>query len=142
MNIIVQNRRDLGFPILDLDVRITHYEEFGYITVFFIYLQYYFIEVKLLAQIWEIKRRFRDFDSLNRKVVFIGIMSTNTQQLRRELGFELEDGLPILPPKRFFYNKEKEFLFNRMKSLNEYLQALISMYEAIAHPTQIGRAHV
>ena len=51
------------------------------------------------------------------------------------MGFELEDGLPILPPKRFFYNKEKEFLFNRMKSLNEYLQALISMYEAIAHPT-------
>ena len=35
MNIIVQNRRELGFPILDLDVRITHYEEFGYITVFF-----------------------------------------------------------------------------------------------------------
>jgi hypothetical protein len=33
MNIVVHNRRNLGFPIMDLEVQITHYEDEDYITV-------------------------------------------------------------------------------------------------------------
>ena len=33
MNIIVHNRRNLGFPIMDLEVQITHYKDEDYVTV-------------------------------------------------------------------------------------------------------------
>ena len=47
----------------------------------------------------------------------------------------LKNDLPALPPKRLFYNREQQFLENRMRGLNEYLKMLIGMYEAISHPS-------
>lgn len=57
------------------------------------------------------------------------------KKLKYELDTKLANSLPILPPKRFFYNKEREFLEERMRGLNDYLKSLITMHEAIDHPT-------
>jgi len=52
-----------------------------------------------------------------------------------ELNPRIRKNLPLLPPKRMFYNKEKEFLEDRMRSLNEYLKLLISIHEVVEHPS-------
>ena len=112
--IVVQNRRNVEFELADLDVQIReHVEERG--------VTYYLIELKILAQIWKLKKRYSEFDSLN-------------TTLRKNLGPRIAHSLPTLPPKRFFFNREPVFVQERMKALHKYLKQLILIYEAIESP--------
>ncbi len=55
--------------------------------------------------------------------------------MRAELDPRPASNLPMLPPKRIFYNKEKQFLEDRMHGLNDYLKSVITLHEAIEHPS-------
>jgi len=61
MNIVVQNRRNLEFDLADLDVYVKEFIDDNSII-------YYLIEVRLLAQIWILKKRFSDFDKMHTRV--------------------------------------------------------------------------
>ena len=61
MNIVVQNRRNLEFDLADLDVYVKEFIEDNSVI-------YYLIEVRLLAQIWILKKRFSDFDKMHTRV--------------------------------------------------------------------------
>ena len=63
MNIVVQNRRNLEFDLADLDVYVKEFIDDNSII-------YYLIEVRLLAQIWILKKRFSDFDKMHTRVCF------------------------------------------------------------------------
>ena len=51
-----------------------------------------------------------------------------------DLDWRAAENLPELPPKRMFYNKEAEFIKDRMKLLSKYLKFIILIYEAIENP--------
>ena len=114
MNIRIKNRRNLEFDLADLEVLIKDYiEENGAIL--------YLIEVRMLSQIWILKKRYKDFDKLHKRLV-------------NDMEFRAADNLPELPAKRMFYNKDIEFLKERQKLLNKYLRFIILIYEAIDSP--------
>jgi len=48
--------------------------------------------------------------------------------------YRAADNLPDLPAKRMFFNKENEFIKERLKYLNKYLKFIILIYEAIENP--------
>ena len=64
MNIVVQNRRNLEFDLADLDVYVKEFIDDNSII-------YYLIEVRLLAQIWILKKRFSDFDKMHTRVFYL-----------------------------------------------------------------------
>ena len=63
MNIVVQNRRNLEFDLADLDVYVKEFIDDNSVI-------YYLIEVRLLAQIWILKKRFSDFDKMHTRVTY------------------------------------------------------------------------
>ena len=63
MNIVVQNRRNLEFDLADLDVYVKEFIDDNSVI-------YYLIEVRLLAQIWILKKRFSDFDKMHTRVIY------------------------------------------------------------------------
>ena len=69
---------------------------------------YYTVEVALF-QIWFLKKRYSDFDELHRK-------------LRRDLDPITAENLPKIPEKKFFFNKNADFLYSRMRNLHDYLK--------------------
>ena len=75
----------------------------------------------MLSQIWIRKRRYNDFDKMHKRLL-------------NDLEYRAADNLPELPPKRMFFNKEAEFVRERLKLLNKYLKFLILIYEAIENP--------
>ena len=99
MNIIVQNRREIEFDLADLEVCIKDYiDSNGYIvSSHLLTLQYYLIEVRLLSQIWILRKRFSDFDKMHKR-------------LMQDLEFRAADNLPDLPPKRLWGNKNIDFI--------------------------------
>ena len=112
----------------DLDCVIKDYvEDQGTVVSFFkifklyFWLQYYLIEVRLLAQIWILKRRYSDFDKMHNRLL-------------DDLDYCAADNLPDLPAKRMFFNKDQEFVKERHKLLNKYLKFIILIYEAIENP--------
>lgn len=131
MNIRIKNRRNLEFDLADLEVLIKDYiEEQGaivsnnlpsYFLIFIKYYQWYLIEVRMLSQIWILKRRFKDFDKLHKRLV-------------NDMDFRAADNLPELPPKKWVNNKEIDFIWERQKLLNKYLRFIILIYEAIDSP--------
>jgi len=78
------------------------------------------IEVRLLSQIWILKRRFRDFEKMHKRLL-------------ADLDFIASENMPDLPPKRMF-NKGVNFIVDRQKNLNRYLKFIILIYEAISSP--------
>jgi len=66
MNIVVQNRRNLEFDLADLDVYVKEFIDDNSVI-------YYLIEVRLLAQIWILKKRFSDFDKMHTRVFYTTI---------------------------------------------------------------------
>ena len=82
---------------------------------------YYLIEVRMLSQIWILKKRYSDFDKMHRR-------------LQSDLDFRAAENLPELPPKRIFNNKDVEFIKERQKLLNKYIRFLVLIYEAIENP--------
>ena len=48
--------------------------------------------------------------------------------------YRAADNLPDLPAKRMFFNKENEFVKERLKYLNKYIKFIILIYEAIENP--------
>ena len=75
----------------------------------------------MCAQIWIIKRRFAEFDKMHKRLI-------------ADLEYRAADNLPELPAKRMFFNKESEFIKERLKFLNKYLKFMILIYEAIESP--------
>ena len=60
-------------------------------------LQQYLIEVRLLSQIWILKRRYSDFDKMHKRLL-------------NDLEYRAADNLPDVPPKRLFFHKEADFI--------------------------------
>lgn len=56
------------------------------------------------------------------------------KRLSADLEHRASDNLPELPVKRMFFNKEQEFIKERLKYLNKYLKFMILIYEAIENP--------
>ena len=54
----------------------------------------------MLSQIWILKKRYKDFDKLHKKLI-------------NDMDHRAAENLPELPPKRMFYNKDIEFLRER-----------------------------
>lgn len=75
----------------------------------------------MIAQIWILKRRYNDFDKMHRRLI-------------NDLEYRAADNLPELPPKRLFFNKEVDFIKDRLRFLNKYLKFMILIYEAIENP--------
>lgn len=82
---------------------------------------YYLIEIRMLSQIWILKKRYSDFDKTHRRLL-------------SDLDFRAAENLPELPPKRIFNNKDVEFIKERQKLLNKYIRFLVLIYEAIENP--------
>ena len=127
MNIVVQNRREVEFDLADLEVTIKDYIEQGgpivstYIPFTNIYVQYFMIEVRLLSQIWILRRRYSDFDKMHKRII-------------QDLDYRAAENLPDLPPKRVWGSKAADFIQERLKLLNKYLKFVILIYEAIENP--------
>ena len=60
-------------------------------------LQWYLIEVRMLSQIWILKKRYKDFDKLHKRLV-------------NDMDFRAADNLPELPPKKWMGNWELDFI--------------------------------
>ena len=75
----------------------------------------------MLAQIWVIKKRYRDFDRMHHRLL-------------NDLEYRAADNLPDLPPKRLMFNRDCEFIRERMKNLNKYIKFMILIYEVIESP--------
>ena len=90
-------------------------------SILYCFFQSYLIEVRLLAQIWILRRRYSDFDKMHKRLL-------------DDLDWRAAENLPELPPKRVFYNKEAEFIKERQKLLSKYLKFIILIYEAIENP--------
>jgi hypothetical protein len=84
-------------------------------------LQFYLIEVRLLSQIWVLQKRYSDFDRMHHRLL-------------NDLEYRAADNLPDLPPKRLVFNRDCEFIKERMKSLHKYLKFMILIYEVIESP--------
>jgi hypothetical protein len=56
------------------------------------------------------------------------------KRLINDLDYRAADNLPDLPPKRYLFNKDSEFIKDRLKLLNKYLKFIILIYEAIENP--------
>ena len=54
--------------------------------------------------------------------------------MKQDLEFRAAENLPELPPKKFFFNKNPQFLKERMRALNKYIKQIILIYEAIESP--------
>ena len=50
------------------------------------------IEVRLLSQMWILRRRYSDFDKMHKRLI-------------NDMEYRAADNLPELPPKRLFFNK-------------------------------------
>jgi hypothetical protein len=50
------------------------------------------------------------------------------------LEFKAAENLPDVPPKKIFFNRNIEFIRERMRQLNKYLKLIILVYEAIENP--------
>jgi len=50
------------------------------------------------------------------------------------LEFKAAENLPDLPPKKLFFNRNPQFLKDRMRLLNRYIKLIILIYEAIENP--------
>jgi hypothetical protein len=50
------------------------------------------------------------------------------------LEFRAAENLPELPQKKLFFNKNAQFVKDRMRSLNKYIKSIILIYEAIENP--------
>ncbi len=48
--------------------------------------------------------------------------------------FRAAENLPELPPKKIFFNKNTQFVKDRMRALNKYVKSIILIYEAIENP--------
>ncbi len=48
--------------------------------------------------------------------------------------FRAAENLPELPQKKLFFNKNAQFVKDRMRSLNKYIKSIILIYEAIENP--------
>ena len=114
MNIVVHNKRELEFDLADLEVIIKDFVKIGSNI-------HYLIEIRMRAQIWILKHRYSDFDKMHKRLL-------------NDLEYRAADNLPELPPKRLMFNKEADFLKERMKLLNKYLKFIILIYEAIENP--------
>lgn len=71
MNIVVQNRRNVEFDLADLDVHVKEFIDDNSVIVSPLHSwirQYYLLEVRLLAQIWIMRKRFSDFDKMHTRV--------------------------------------------------------------------------
>lgn len=82
---------------------------------------FYLIEVRLLSQIWVLKKRFSEFDSMHKRLL-------------ADLEFRVADNLPDLPPKRLLFNRDVDFIKERKKNLNKYLKFMILIFEVIESP--------
>jgi len=82
---------------------------------------YFLIEVRMLAQIWVLKRRYSDFDKMHKRLL-------------NDLEYRAADNMPELPPKRLFFSKEQEFVRERLRLLNKYLKFIVLIFEAIESP--------
>lgn len=114
MNIIVLNRRNVEFELADLDVKIMD-------NVMVNAKAYYLIEVRMLSQIWILRKRYSDFDRMH-------------SRLKNDLELKASDNLPKLPIKKIFFNNNPQFIQERMQELSKYLKFLILIYEAIENP--------
>ena len=114
MNIIIHNRKHLEFDLADLEIVIKDYVKDNGVI-------YYLIEVRMETQVWILKKRFNDFDRMHKR-------------LQADMEYRAADNLPDLPAKRMFFNKENEFIKERLKYLNKYLKFIILIYEAIENP--------
>ena len=56
------------------------------------------------------------------------------KRLLNDLEYRAADNLPDIPPKRIMFNKDADFLKDRLKLLNKYLKFIILIYEAIENP--------
>jgi hypothetical protein len=56
------------------------------------------------------------------------------KRLLSDLEYRAADNMPELPPKRVFYNKEADFIKERLKLLNKYLKFIVLIFEAIESP--------
>ena len=54
--------------------------------------------------------------------------------MKADLEFRAAESLPELPPKKIFFNKNAQFIRDRMRSLNRYIKSIILIYEAIENP--------
>ena len=54
--------------------------------------------------------------------------------MKRDLEFKVSENLPDIPPKKYFFNKNTQFLKERIRALNKYLKMIILIYEAIESP--------
>lgn len=113
MNITVQNRR-VEFDLADLEVVIKDFIQESGVTFFL-------IEVRMLAQIWILKRRYSDFDKMHKRLL-------------NDLEYRAADNLPELPRKRLFFSKEEDFVRERLRLLHKYLKFLVLIFEAIENP--------
>jgi len=123
MSIIVPNKRGAQFNLADIEVSILDYVEKSgnIVSQLSNSFQYYIIEVRLLAQIWKVGRRYSDFDEMHR-------------WLKQDLDPQTADSIPELPEKKFFFSKTEEFLDQRLRGLRRYIKLLILIYEAIENP--------
>lgn len=48
--------------------------------------------------------------------------------------FRAAENLPELPQKKLFFNKNAQFVKDRMRALNKYIKSIILIYEAIENP--------
>ncbi len=48
--------------------------------------------------------------------------------------FRAAENLPELPQKKLFFNKNVQFVKDRMRALNKYIKSIILIYEAIENP--------
>lgn len=55
-------------------------------------------------------------------------------RLKADLEFRAAENLPELPPKKIFFNKNMQFIKERMRALNKYIKSIILIYEAIENP--------
>lgn len=114
MNVCVQNKKSLYFQITDCNVEIKEYKEVESVI-------YYNIKVSVGQQVWSILRRYNQFDQLHNRLL-------------EDCDSHTVANLPSLPPKRYFYCKEKVFLDERHKSLDAYIKSLIEIHEIIENP--------
>lgn len=54
--------------------------------------------------------------------------------MKADLEFRAAENLPELPPKKLFFNKNLQFIRDRLKGLNKYVKSIILIYEAIENP--------
>ena len=55
-------------------------------------------------------------------------------QLKQDLEFKAAENLPDLPPKKFLFKRNPQFINERMRALNRYIKLIILIYEAIESP--------